>query len=398
MEWTLPSAEATETDARPSDDPTYARFHDSGVDVEWWPHEGGYWFVAGYEAVLQAATDYAVYSSRHDLPTGSTPFNGVMVPPSPMDAIPLEMDPPDHEWYRRLLYPRFAVKTVREMEPRISALITDLLDAHVDAGQMDLFDDLVKLVPATLTLEMLGLETGQAAAIADAMMISTETPTDAQATWFQIVSEILRTVSARKAEPRDDLISDLCRSEVAGKPVPDQNILKVAVALILGGATSPAKMAYDAFRYLGRNPDAKQHLVDHPESIPAAVEEFLRLSSPIGFIARTAACDTELAGQPIAAGDRVVLGWGAANRDPDRFAEPNCARFDRDPNPHLAMGRGIHRCLGAELGRVQDVLLLREVLARIPDYTLAADDGRRDFDGLPRSLPIVFTPQARSER
>jgi cytochrome P450 len=370
---------------------TFDYFHDRGVTVEWWPHDGGgYWFLASYAMVVAAACDSDTFSSRHDVPNGTSPYLGVMLPPAPIDAIPLEMDPPEHSVLRSVLRPRFSVRAMAALKTKIQELVDECIDKHLTTGRMDLYHDLIKVVCATTVLDLVGVSNDDAATIADAMQLSDAGPAKFQETWMQLVTDVAASTAESRKEPGSHLIGDMCRAGVS-----DEDIMKVALTLVLGGSTSPVKLLYDAFLHLGRNVDDRRKLVVNPDLISVAVEEFLRVFSPTEMIARTATRDVVLDGQLIRAGDRVVLGYGAANRDPSQFANPNVIHFNRRPN-HIAMGKGPHHCLGSALGRLECRATIAGVLRRIADFELqpVADRPR----GLPGEIPVVFEPRAVTSR
>jgi cytochrome P450 len=198
--------------------------------------------------------------------------------------------------------------------------------------------------------------------------------------------------------PRDDLLSALVQVERGGKPLDDDAIGSVLWNLVGGGLDTTASLTVLTLLYLAEHPDQRRRLIEQPELIPAATEEFLRFFSVSEQLSRTVSADTELGGQHLRAGDRVLISWLSANRDEARFADPDEVILDREPNPHMAFGVGPHRCIGLHVARTSFQVLLREALDRLPDYEVSGEpqyyDGNPLLNGLV-SLPVTFTPGPR---
>jgi cytochrome P450 len=380
-------------------DEDYSYVHEHGERVVWLDYEKGMWLVGGHPELTEMLGDDKTFSSSHDLPNGRTPFRGVMVPPTPVRAVPIELDPPEYFDFRRALTPKFNAASVRALAPEIEEYTNWCLDQVIESGQADLFNDLIKLVPAMVTLHLLGLPVEDAALAADAVHRTGPDRFHLNPTWIHLYQRIRAAVDARRAEPADDLISYLQQVEVHGRRFTDLQIFEMCFTLIIGGMSTTAKLLLGAFSYYGVNKDERARALRDPEAIPQAVEEFLRYYSPVSFLTRTATRDVYLAGKDIKEGDRVACGFAAANRDPQAFDEPNSIRIDRAPNRHLAFGHGMHFCMGSNLGRSEAALVIKTVLGRIPGYELAADPGpageaRKGRWGkrLQRGLPITFAP------
>lgn len=338
----------------------------------WWDRGDGYWFVAGHDLVSRALEDHVHFSSRHDTPNGTSPYLGVMIPPGPLETPPLELDPPDHDTLRKLLRPRFAGAALKELKDKVGRLTDACLDKHIARGELDVYFGLAQEVCATTTLEMVGLAPGLAMVLADGAQVGATMSKKAEIAWGKLFEEIARTVEKNRGEPTDSIIGDLCKSP---HDYDNGYIIRTAIIILMGGATSPVRLLLDIFRYLGRFPEERALLARQKSLLPAAVEEFMRLFTPTEIIARTATADTCLGDAEVKAGDRVVLGLAAANRDPLTFADPNALRLDRAQNPHVALGRGIHHCLGAALGRTMVATVLDRTLSRIPDFEVVTDPG-----------------------
>jgi cytochrome P450 len=364
-------------------DRSFRYFHDRGTRVTWWERDGGYWVVAGHGLASQVLLDHDGFSSRHDVPNGVTPYLGVMTPPSPLEAPPLELDPPRHTLVRRILRYRFSRNEVERLRPRIEQLTEACLTRQASGGGLDAYYDLAQPVCAGMTLELLGLPADLAPVVADAAQVAAQVgPVMSKkvgAAWLDLIGQIGSAIEDNRRAPGESVIGDLCRS--AEEFLTDDYITRIAITLLLGGATSPVKLLADTFKYLGSNESARRSLSADEKLYPTAVEEFLRFFTPTEIIARTVVRDVDLGGKMMHSGDRVVVSFGAANRDPRVFAAPNAIDLRRRPNLHLSMGLGLHRCLGAALGRTEVLIVMSRLLARFPDFGLvsAADESRAEL-------------------
>jgi cytochrome P450 len=373
-------------------DNRYSRFHQRGTAVSWWDYHDGRWMVSGYDEVTAAARDTETFSSRHDMPNGTSPYAGVMVPPTPIRAVPIEMDPPGYIDYRRMLQSRFSPTVVRVMRARTEEFVTWCLDRRIESGRIDLFHDLTKLVPAMITMQLIGLPIEHSEIIADAVHNRSEERFNLNAAWSLLMKVTTEAIARRKQERADDLISYLLDAEIDGHRFADHEIMEICFTLVIGGMATTARLALGGLSYFAVHPEERARVKDDPELMASAIEEFLRYYSPVPFLSRTAVSDTCLGGQEIKAGDRVVLGYAAANRDPKVFDRPDEIIIDRSPNRHLALGHGVHFCLGANLGRMEATVMIEQVLARMPDYELIRDPapvtvGANGANGSARAKP-----------
>lgn len=388
-------------------DERYSRFHLRGTPVNWWNYHGGRWMVSGYAEVAAAAKDPETFASRHDLPNDSSPYAGVMVPSTPIRAVPIEVDPPMYAHYRRLLSPRFSPAAVRAMQPRVREFVTWCIDRRIESGQMDLFQDLAKLVPAMTTMELLGLPLADAEFIANAVHVRGEDRFNLSPPWALLLKLTTEAIAARRREPRDDLVSYLLAAEIDGRPFTDAELMEICFTMVIGGMATTARLTLGALSYFAVHLDQRKQVMNDRSTLPTAIEEFLRYYSPVPFLSRTATRDTCLGGQEMKAGDRVVLGYAAANRDPNAFDRPDEIILDRNPNRHLALGHGIHFCIGGQLGKTEAITMIEEVFDRLPDYAvnnarLGPLPGADGADGrgtgwawetrTERGLPVLFEP------
>jgi cholest-4-en-3-one 26-monooxygenase len=318
------------------------------------------------------------------------------------DVSSINNDDPLHQNKRRLVARRFTPKSVKEHEDHIRGVVNELLDAVIAQGECDVVRSLAAPLPARMIGELLGFEAdlwpkclewsevtmfegGQYVADGSPRQPSERTVTAV----LEFAAAAIETIAARRADPRDDLISVWAHSEVefpggATRPLTDDEIVHEALLVLDGGAETTRTVIGAICVELARRPDQRQLLLDDPARIGATgVEEFIRWVTPILNMRRTATETHELHGQTIHAGDELLLMYGSANRDETVFEAPE--RFDvlREHNHHVAFGFGTHFCLGASLARLEIRVMFEELLRRIPDWRLAPG-------AEPRILPSAF--------
>ena len=199
-------------------------------------------------------------------------------------------------------------------------------------------------------------------------------------------------IQDHKQNPKDDLITYLLNAEVDGQPVPEQHVLGTSFLILLAGIDTTWSSIGSALWHLAQNPQDRKRLTNEPELIGTAVEELLRAYSPV-TMARVVPEDFEYGGCPMSAGDRVIVNFPAANRDPEKFADPDKVIIDRHVNPHIAFGVGIHRCAGSNLARMEMRVSIEEWLKRIPEFGLEDPEAVTWAGGQvrgPRSMPVVW--------
>ena len=363
--------------------PMYAalREHDPLHHVE----RGDYWVLTRFADVFRAARDTATFSSAE----GLTVTYGDMVAAGIDEARPMVMlDPPDHTAFRRLVGRGFTPRRVADIEPAVRAFAAERLDvlARATGGgePADLVDALAKPLPSFVVAHYLGVPDADRARF-DAW---TEAIVSANATGkvdvtSNAVGELLGyfadLIERRRADPGDDTISQLVHAGGATGEgdVAVLRILGFAFTMVAGGNDTATGLIAGSAELLTRHPDQRARLLADPALIPGAVEELLRLISPVQGLARTVTTDVELHGRTIPAGRKVLLAYGSANHDPDEFGpDADACDVTRPIGHHLAFGSGAHHCLGAAAARLQGRVVLEELLARCPDFTVDADAGR----------------------
>ena len=381
---------------------SYARLR-ADAPVAWTDAHGGYWVLSDYDAVFEAARNDAVFSSGRSEYGGEGLSN--VIPKAPVRLhIPVELDLPEHRSYRKVLNPVTSPAAVEQLVPMIRRWSTWFIDQVIEAGECD-FATVIG-VPAVVTLDWLGLDVHDwqrySRALHSVLADSPGSPAHTYAVevdipWME--QQITEAIAQRRKEPTDDLISHLLAQDIDGEPITDDAAYSVIELLISGGVGTTASLVSQTLVHLSEHPDQRSRLIEQPELLERAVEEFLRAFSPTQALARTVTEDIEFRGCPMKKGDRVLLAWSSANRDPAQFESPDDVVLERWPNRHTAFGMGIHRCAGAHVGRAIARELIGQIVRRMPDYVVRVD-GLETYPhqgvnaGFQR-IPATFTPGGR---
>ncbi len=359
--------------------------------------ETGIWFFTRYEDVEAILRDKRFVRDVRQV-TGWQP--------SGLDALleghMLNRDGADHQRLRGLVSQAFTPKRIRELRPRIEILANDLIDAVAHAGQMDLMADYAFHLPTIVILELLGvpsedrddLKVWSNAFIAPA----TSGPEAAQtAAHLQAFIDYLRALfAARRADPRDDLITALLQAEAAGDRLSEAELFSTLVLLIVAGHETTVNLIGNSMLAPLHNPAQLAMLRADPSLMPQAVEEFVRFDGPVErALSRWAGEDVHYRGHDLKRGDAVMLVLGSANRDPAVFSHSDTLEPTREPNPHLGFGKGPHYCLGAPLARLEGTIALNTLLARLPTLRPAVPLDELHYRLLPMfrglaSFPVVW--------
>jgi cytochrome P450 len=347
--------------------------------------------ISRYEDVMWALKHPEVFSSGDAIAIGNE-----------RPLIPLQIDPPEHAAYRRLLDPEFGPKKMAELEDDARRLVNEIIDGFADSGACDFHEDFATPLPSTIFLRLMGLpqsdlpiflqwrdniirpdvEYGDLEAAAEVR----------EATGKDMYAYFGRAIDERMEEPDDGLLSRLLRAEVDDHRLTRDEALDICYLLIIAGLDTVTATLDCAIGYLAAHPERRRQLVDDPSVSAAAVEELLRYETPVMVIVRSVKEDTEFGGVQMQAGDGVTVVLGAANTDTDEFSDADDVRFDRDRNRHLAFGAGPHRCLGSHLARLELRVALEEFHRRIPDYRILDGAEIHYSPGIRQaeSLPIVW--------
>jgi cytochrome P450 len=310
--------------------------------------------------------------------------------------IPLEVDPPDHRRYRRVLDPFFAPPKLRVLEPALRRQINEFIDGFIDRGEAELLSEFFIPYPAQVFLTMYGLpmqDRDRFLRWKDIFIREAHVDPQAAVRAGEELYEYMARLIAERDAGGDDLLSQLIAQTRSGDGLTSEELQDITYLFIMAGLDTVTTSLYLSFAYLARHPEQRRYLVEHnPDGIPAAVEELIRVETPAPALVRTATADIELGGVLIRKGEGVYCHLGAANSDPAACPHSEEIDLSRDETRHVSFGGGIHRCVGSHLARLEVRLVLEEFHRRIPDYELpdSADTVRVPFfEGLDR-LPITF--------
>jgi cytochrome P450 len=308
---------------------------------------------------------------------------------------PISVDPPMHTWTRRLLLPWFSHTRVDSYVLMTRELCQSLLDGFADSDHADAAADYAQQIPVRVIARILGVPTAMADTftgwVRDVLEFADD-PERRQKGAEGLLYFFVDQLEHRRQDPGDDLLSELLHSEVDGKPVDDGIVLGMAALVLIAGVDTTWSAIGSSLWHLASHAEDRRRLVAQPDLMPTAVEEMLRAYAPV-TMAREVTEDIKYAGCPMKAGDKVLMNFPAANRDPEAFDQPDEVLLDRALNRHVAFGSGIHRCAGSNLARMELTVALEEWLARIPDFSLAPGEEIRWAGGQvrgPRVLPVVF--------
>lgn len=340
--------------------------------VGWTDANGGHWVIVGYEAVTKAALDWQTFSARHDT-TGACPYaRGIGIPPFDFPLILSESDPPRQQKLRLLEMPFFRIDRIRARADIVRQHIDDCFAALSGREEIDLFRDYAMPVVAKTTMEVVGVDLARWSEFTLGIHHGATGPSfDLSADTDRVHAMLLELVRERRREPKADITSALVQGEVMGSHLTDQEVLSMLSALVLGGFDTTSALITSGLIWLDENRWAHQRLLADEALMTNAVDEFLRLWAPTLGGGRNVTRDVDFGGCLLKEGDRVLLSWAAASRDPAIFEAPHEVRLDR-PNAarYLTFGMGPHRCLGSELARLIGRLSIRAVLERYPEFKI----------------------------
>lgn len=353
---------------------TMDEIRESGCPIAHSERWGGSWFPTRYDDVVAMAQEHDLFTSREIIvvppadPSNEGPYADVAAPP-------ITSDPPEHHWHRRLILPFFSPQSVATFEQGTRDLCNRLIDGFIDSGRADAAADYAQQIPVRVIATMLGVPTdlsdtftGWVRGVLETGLTNPEVRLEAR---LNILHYFEAQIEDRKANPReDDLITTLLHAEIDGERVPESYVLGVCNLMLVAGVDTTWSAIGASLWHLAQHPEHCRQLVENPDLWGSAIEELLRAYAPV-TMARIVDRDTEFQGCPMHSGDRVLMSFPAANRDPRQFENPDEVILDRERNRHVAFGAGIHRCAGSNLARLELRVALQTWLARIPEFALA---------------------------
>jgi cytochrome P450 len=352
-----------------------------------------FWTVSRYDDVEACLKDWRTFISGAGITLDG--FTGV----KPMIIL---MDPPRHDELRRVLLHAFTPARVDASKARIRRIADTLLDDLEEQETVDLVEAFTAPLPMMVIAELLGVDPAdqpQFKEWSNGIMLTKAGDAEALLENYNAIFEYFAdTVAARRKSPTDDLVSALVTAEVDGTRLGDDEILGFCALLLIAGNETTTNLLGNIAIVLDAHRDARAELCADPALVPNAVEEVLRYEGPVPTLTRTTARDVELHGHTIPAGDKVLLLLAAANRDPRAFPRADVFDLHRTENRHLALGHGIHFCMGANLARLEARIATEALLDRFPDYAVTTD--RIEYFNTPSirgpvTLPVVRAAEAR---
>ncbi|UXA15072.1 cytochrome P450 [Mycobacterium sp. SMC-8] len=377
--------------------------------IAWTDTYEGHWVAAGSSEVFELARCPHV-SNDHDVNNQRRGYKGISIPRmvdnEGFRGGMLEMDDPEHRYYRTALNPYLSPAAVKRWEPFVNEIVRACLDDHIETGRIDFVDDLANVVPAVLTLAMLGVDLEKWTIYNEPAHASVYTPPDSpdaarvRELYVAMGMDLFSNLVEIREQPRPGIIDALAKLRIDGEAPPDIELIGMLNLLIGGGFDTTTALTAHALEWLAEHPEERTRLsAERATLLNPATEEFLRFFTPAPGDARTIAEDMELDGIPLKEGQRLWLSWAMANRDPAVFGQPDEVVLDRKGNRHFSFGLGVHRCIGSNVARTVFKSILTAVLDRMPDYR-CVPEGTVHYDSIGviqgmRHLPATFTPGER---
>jgi cholest-4-en-3-one 26-monooxygenase len=370
--------------------------------VHWheYPGDTGFWAITKYDDIVAVSKDNVTFSSFR---------GGSLIKDLPEEdlantrTIMLNMDPPQHSKYRKLVSQGFTPRMTAQLEPRIRAAAADIVDKVAARGECDFVREIAAELPLQVIAELVGVPHDDRHKVFEwsNRLIGMDdpefanSPDEGKMAAAELWMYANQLAEERKREPRNDLVTVLMTGEVDGEKLTEVEFDSFFLLLAVAGNETTRNLISGGMLALIEHPEQRQRLLDNPNLLNSAVEEMLRWVSPVMHFRRTATRDAEIRGQKIRAGEKVVVYYPSANRDEDVFPNPNTFDVGRTPNNHLAFGIGEHFCLGSNLARLEIRAMFEELLRRLPDIELAAPARRlrSNFINGVKEMPIRFTPE-----
>lgn len=375
-----------------------------------WSERNQLWVISKFKDVDYVSKNHRLFCSGQGVRPGN-----------PMKLTLIDEDEPRHTRMRNLINKGFTPRMVRQMEEPFRQIVTETIDKVADAGECDFVDDIAVPIPLLLIANMMGIHKqdrerfhrwSDMLIAADGNLGDAKVMQEATQAFLEYSAYITPIIEERRRNPCGDLISILVGAKDSGvlndfdnalpgevsaehqKLANDELIMLLVVLLVAGNETTRNAIS-GGMQLLIENPAERRKLIDNPSLLPSAVDEMIRLVSPVRSFSRTATQDTELHGKLIRKGQKVLLLYPSANRDPEQFEDPDAFRIDRNPI-HLGFGVGVHYCLGANLARMEMRVTFEELLRRLPDMEYA--DGGPVFKPSPLvracvHMRVRYTPE-----
>ncbi|MAI80663.1 MAG: cytochrome P450 [Deltaproteobacteria bacterium] len=359
---------------------------------------GEIWGITLHEDIMSVSKNPELFCSNKS----SRPEPGSWIPSM------INLDDPDHKRRRNLVNRGFTPRRLLESEAKARKICNQLIDAVCEQGSCEFVREIAAPLPLIMIGDMLGMPESDFETLlrwSEDMLQATSTTAseeilkNASQAGIEYATYAVDAIQQRQTSPRDDLLSTLVHAEIDGDKLNQEELIHESLLILIGGDETTRHVITEGTLALINHPGERQKLIEDPSKVPVAVEELLRWVSPIKNMNRTATKDTELRGEKIRTGDRMLLLYPSGNRDDRVFDQPNQLRIDRKPNPHVAFGGyGTHHCLGASLARLELRVMFEELNRRLPDLQLATDEKLpmrpSNFITGIESMPVTFSPSS----
>jgi len=354
---------------------------------------GGFYFAAKFRDMKEALLKHGIFSSG----------SGITLPEARNRSrhIPAETDPPLHRGYRAVMQRSLTAEKVRTLEPAVRGIVLELLEGFRGRRHVEFFSAFARPLPVFVMLEFLKLPRADGPMIDNLVVeLHTEVATGVVTGGARKLTEYAEGVVARRessaAPPGDDFVSTVLGGEIDGRPLTRDEKVNMVRQVLIGAFDTVSLTIACGVWWLAQHPEDARRLRDEPSLLGVAAEEMVRFASASTYLRRTVTEDVQLGGTSLKAGDKVLLCFGAANRDPEAFAEPDQLIIDRKPNPHVGFGLGVHRCVGSHLAKLQLQVALLEFLGRYEEFSLDPAAGLEFSSGLGQgivALPLILGPE-----
>jgi cholest-4-en-3-one 26-monooxygenase len=364
------------------------------------PYQHGYWAVTRYADLVAVSRDQELFSSERGSAVNAD------LPPEQLALFQqqlIHMDPPRHTKLRKLVNRGFTPRMIGKLEARVRDYAREIVDKVAPKGECDFVTGVAAELPLLVIAELLGVPAEDRWKLFhwSNRLIGAEdpeyggSPVDAQLAVMELFQYASWLADQRRVTPKDDIASILVHADIDGEKLDGLDFNMFFFLLVVAGNETTRNAISGGLQALCEFKAERERLQHRPELLETAVDEIVRWVSPVMQFRRTATRDTELAGQSLREGDKVVIYYGSANRDERAFKD--AGRFDvsRDPNPHVGFGIGVHFCLGASLARMEMRVMFEELFRRLPDLELAGPVKRlrSNFINGIKSMPVRFTPE-----
>jgi cytochrome P450 len=377
--------------------------------IAWTETYGGHWVASGYKEVFEIARHGSLLSNDNDIKGERQGYQGITIPTiAGRDSRGgfLEMDPPEQRDWRRAIDPYLSPAAVARWKPMAEDLTRACLDEQIESGRIDFVDDLANVVPAIMTLALMGLPLVDWVIYCEPAHATVYTPPQSPdmprviAASMAMGARLAESIVEVRQHPRPGIVSGLIHASICGSSPSDEDIRDTLSLLIGGGFDTTTALTAHALEWLSEHPGERDKLqAGQSGLIDTATEEFLRFFTPAPGDGRTVTMNYELSGQELEQGDRLYISFAMANRDAAVFPDPDEIKIDRKHNRHTSFGLGVHRCIGSNVARTVFKTMLTAVLQRLPDYE-CDPSGAAHYETVGvingmQHLPATFTPGSR---